>query len=160
MTDAKPLYDADFALWAQEQAAALRTAARGGNESLDWENLAEEIEDLGISRRHALRSQIRRIIRHLIKLEHSPARDPQRGWREAVNDAREEIRALLEASPSLRADIPGLIQSQLARGIRQAVNDLEEKQETAAVDLPRLRAATYREAQVLGDWFPPEPPQE
>ncbi|MGH7054478.1 MAG: DUF29 family protein, partial [Stellaceae bacterium] len=78
MTEAKRLYDADFVLWAEEQAAALRAAARGAsNLELDWENLAEEIDSLGTSQRSALRSQIRRIIRHLIKLEYSLAQDPR-----------------------------------------------------------------------------------
>jgi hypothetical protein len=44
----------------------LRAAQLGGsNLELDWEHLAEEIEDLGISQRSALRSEIRRIIRHI-----------------------------------------------------------------------------------------------
>ncbi|MGH7084764.1 MAG: DUF29 family protein, partial [Acetobacteraceae bacterium] len=78
MTDAKRLYDEDFVLWAEQQAAALRAAAQGAsNLELDWENLAEEIDSLGTSQRSALRSQIRRIIRHLIKLEYSLAQDPR-----------------------------------------------------------------------------------
>ncbi len=52
MTDLKTLYDEDFVAWAEHQAEALRAAARGGsNQALDWENLAEEIEDLGKSLR-------------------------------------------------------------------------------------------------------------
>lgn len=161
MADAKRLYDKDFVLWAQEQAAALRAAAQGAsNLELDWENLAEEIDSLGASQRAVLRSQTRRIIRHLIKLAYSPARDPRRGWRESVNDAREEIRDLLEDSPSLRTIISELLPGQLARGIEQAINGLKEYQEAASLDLPRLRATTYAEDQVLGDWFPPEPARE
>ncbi|MGH7038107.1 MAG: DUF29 domain-containing protein [Stellaceae bacterium] len=161
MTDAKRLYDEDFVLWAEQQAAALRAAAQGAsNLELDWENLAEEIDSLGTSQRSALRSQIRRIIRHLIKLEYSLAQDPRRGWRESVNDAREEIRDLLEDSQSLRTTISELLPGQLARGIEQAINDLKEYQEVASMGLPRLRATTYTEEQVLGDWFPPEPARE
>jgi hypothetical protein len=37
------LYDSDIALWAVEQAAALR--ARSAN-TLDWDHLAEEIDDV------------------------------------------------------------------------------------------------------------------
>ena len=48
MTAVKSLYDEDFFAWSQQQAEALRAAARGGwNQPLDWHNLAEEIEDLG-----------------------------------------------------------------------------------------------------------------
>ena len=65
------LYDQDFVLWTEKQAAALR-AAKGSNLPLDWENLAEEIASLGKSDRRELRSQIRRVLRHLLKLEVYP----------------------------------------------------------------------------------------
>jgi hypothetical protein len=39
-------------IWSEEQARALRTAARSGtNLPVDWENVAEEIEALGKVRR-------------------------------------------------------------------------------------------------------------
>ena len=63
MAELRSLYDQDFVAWSKQQAEALRTAARiGSNQSLDWENLAEEIEDLGKSARRELQSQIRRIV--------------------------------------------------------------------------------------------------
>src|ERR1700757_938799 len=98
------LCDQDFFLWTKEQAAALRRA-KGSNLPLDWENLAEEIESLGTSQRAELNSQVRRILRHLFKLEASPAVDPRAGWRTTVRDARVEMEDLLEASPSLRREI-------------------------------------------------------
>ena len=75
MAKADELYEQDFFLWAKEQAAALRLA-KNSNLPLDWENLAEEIESLGKSDRRELRSQIRRILRHLLKLEASPSVEP------------------------------------------------------------------------------------
>src|SRR5262249_21247609 len=100
MPERTKLYDQDFFLWTQEQAAALRHA-KGANLPLDWENLAEEIESLGKSLRAELNSQIRRILRHLLKLEASPATDPRAGWRTTVLDARTELEDLFEDSPSL-----------------------------------------------------------
>ena len=65
MTDLKTLYEEDTAAWAENQATALRAIARGGsNQELDWENLAEEIEDLARFQRRSLRSHIRTIIEH------------------------------------------------------------------------------------------------
>ncbi len=83
MSDTKTLYDEDFFAWTKEQAEGLRSAAQGGsNRALDWENLAEEIEDLARSQLHVARAaRSRRIIEHLLKLEYSPATDPRRGWR-------------------------------------------------------------------------------
>ena len=85
MTKLKVLYEEDtFLAWSRNQAAALRAAAQdGSNQELDWENLAEEIEDLGKSQRLALRSRISTIIEHLVKLAHSPANDPRSGWQQA-----------------------------------------------------------------------------
>jgi len=55
--NAAGLYQQDFVRWTEEQSSALREAARfGTNLPLDWENLAEEIESLGSSQRHELRS--------------------------------------------------------------------------------------------------------
>jgi hypothetical protein len=94
LTKLGELYGGDFVLWTEDQAAALRRA-KGSNLPLDWENLAEEIESLGKSQRAELNSQIRRILRHLIKLETPPAANPRAGWRPTIRDARAEIAELL-----------------------------------------------------------------
>ncbi|MBV8738054.1 MAG: DUF29 family protein [Alphaproteobacteria bacterium] len=66
MADPKSLYNNDTAAWAEQQAAALRAAARGdSNQFVNWENLAEEIESLGKSLKYALASQIFHVIHHL-----------------------------------------------------------------------------------------------
>jgi hypothetical protein len=154
----KRLYNEDFVVWSKQQADALRAAEHGvSNLELDWGHLAEEIEDLGISQRAALRSQIRRIIRHLAKLEHSPASGPRRGWIETVGDARAEIEDLLETSPSLKAEVSGDIAKQTPRAIKLAIQDLQGYEEIDPTRLHDLRAATYSEEQVVGDWFPGKP---
>jgi Domain of unknown function DUF29 len=158
MSDLKSLYDSDFLAWSKDQAEALRSVARGGsNKPLDWENLAEEIESLGISQKSALRSQMRRVVRHLLKLEFSPTAAPRRGWFESVNDARGEIEDLLETSPSLRGEASGAVPMALRQGAKLAIRDLEAYCEVDATNSARIRAATYTEDQILGDWFPPDP---
>jgi Domain of unknown function DUF29 len=125
MTELKSLYDTDFHPWSQQQAEALRAAMRdGSNQRLDLGNLAEEIEDLGKSVRRQLQSQIRRIVCHLLKLEHSPAREPRREWAESIVDARAKIEDLLEASPSLKTGLARDVERQTQRGIDLAVRDL------------------------------------
>ena len=98
MAKLKALYDQDFVRWTEEQAAALRraksrfpAATGGSNLLLDWENLAEEIESLGKSDRRELRSQITRVLRHLLKLEASPAAEPRACSRATIDEARTEI---------------------------------------------------------------------
>jgi hypothetical protein len=130
MAELRSLYDQDFVAWSKQQAEALRTAARiGSNQSLDWENLAEEIEDLGKSARRELQSQIRRIVRHLLELQHSPAKEPRRGWKESIVDARAEIEDLLEVSPSLRTVLDRDVERQTQRGVNLVLRDLGRQQE-------------------------------
>jgi hypothetical protein len=158
MAELWSLYDRDFVAWSKQQAEALRTAARiGSNQSLDWENLAEEIEDLGKSARRELQSQIRRIVRHLLKLQHSPAKEPRRGWEESIVDARAEIEDLLEVSPSLRTGLDRDVERQTQRGIKLALRDLGRQQEIDSATTARLRATSYTEEQIFSDWFPDEP---
>ena len=88
----RPRYDDDFYAWTQYQAAVLRSLAITDNR-LDREHVAEEIEDLGKSERNAVRSEIRRILEHFLKLAHSPAGDPRADWVEIALRRHQENRA-------------------------------------------------------------------
>jgi hypothetical protein len=157
MTDPTTLYETDTVAWSEQQAAALRAAARGSsNQPLDWENLAEEIESFGRSLRYALRSQISRIIQHQVKLEYSTAVDPRRGWRRTIRQARAEIRQILSDNPSLRREVPRFVEEETTPAVELALRDMEENDELHRLQLPSLRKATYTEEQALGDWFPEE----
>ena len=79
------LYKRDFYEWTREQGAALRTP---GANNLDWENLAEEIEDLGSSQLATVFSYIRRIIEHLYKLADSENALPRNRWRREITTFR------------------------------------------------------------------------
>jgi hypothetical protein len=166
MKDPALLYDEDFLAWTKQQAQALRAAASGGtnsraggNQPVDWEHLAEEVEDLGKSVRHALSSQLRRILHHLLKLEHSPAVDPRRGWKSSIRQARLEIAKLLRENPSLRPEMARLAAEELPDAIALASADLDDYRELDAAAQARLHQSDYAIEQVLGDWFPPELPQ-
>ena len=148
-------YDTDLALWAEDQARALRDAARAGtNLPIDWENVAEEIESLGRSQGRELASRIRNILLHLLKLQVSPATDPRAGWRETIQEQRNEIEAVLIDSPSLRRTVPEVIERELGKARQLARLALADYAEQPRVQLQRLH---YSEAQVLGDWFPDDP---
>jgi hypothetical protein len=156
MTKPDELYDQDFVLWTKQQAAALRRA-KGTNLPLDWDNLAEEIESLGKSDRRELASQITRILRHLLKLAVSPAREPRDGWRESVIDARAAIELVLDDSPSLRREVERLIQKHSRAAAKRAANDLTRHGEPVDAVWARLEEGGFTAEQVLGDWFPGMP---
>ena len=105
---ATTLYDTDFVLWTEEQAEALRRARDRrtnrdvANLNVDWDNLIEEIEDLGRSDLAAFESQLRNVLIHLLKLEWSPDVQPRRHWRREVLAFRQAGARRLRQSPSLR----------------------------------------------------------
>src|SRR5260370_15217010 len=108
-----PRYEDDFYAWTQHQAEVLRTMPVSDNR-FDREHVAEEIEDLGKSERDAVRSQIRRIIEHLLKLAYSPAEQRRYDCMHSVADAR----AALEDKmlPNLTRDIYATLEKLYADG--------------------------------------------
>ncbi len=112
-----PRYDDDFYAWTQHQAAVLREMDVADNR-FDHEHAAEEIEDLGKSERDAVRSQIRRIIEHLLKLAYWAAEPPRFDWMATISDAR----AILDdkISPTLCRDAEGALPDLYRRGRSQA----------------------------------------
>jgi Domain of unknown function DUF29 len=104
-TRPEQLYEEDFYAWTRDQAKALRRlAATRPNIELDFAHLIEEVADLGISQRDAVRGQLRRILERCLKLEHSAARDPRAGWYETIIDARTEIEDKI--TPTIRRGLP------------------------------------------------------
>jgi hypothetical protein len=98
-TKAADLYDEDFYAWTQQQAEALRTHFQGDNR-LDVEHLAEEVEDLGRSELHAVESFVENVIAHLLKLDYSGQTSPRAHWRAEILNFRLSIERKI--SPSIR----------------------------------------------------------
>src|SRR5690606_18778107 len=68
------LYDEDFYVWTQVQADLLR---RRQFEALDLDHLIEEVEALGRAEKNSVLNNAGVIIEHLLKLQHSPAKEPR-----------------------------------------------------------------------------------
>jgi Domain of unknown function DUF29 len=101
-TKAADLYDEDFYAWTQQQAEVLRTHFQGDNR-LDVEHLAEEVEDLGKSELQAVESFIEHIIAHLLKLDYSGQAPPRPHWRAEIVNFRQNIDRKI--SPSIRRKV-------------------------------------------------------
>jgi hypothetical protein len=146
-----PRYDDDFYAWTQYQAEVLRTMRRTDNR-LDRENLAEEVEDLGKSERNAVRSQIVRIVEHLLKLEYSPAIDPRLDWEAAIIEARQALADSI--TPTLRCDVAAALPVLFGRARQRASVQLRKFGEAdAAARLPF--ECPYTLDQIgAEDWFP------
>jgi hypothetical protein len=146
-----PDYDDDFYAWTQHQAAVLREMPVADNR-FDRENVAEEIESLGRDQRDAVRSQVHRIIEHLLKLQYSPATQPRPGWMRSINDARRILGDKLSAT--LRRDIEARLADLYDDARYQAELSLHEYGETdAAAHFPE--ACAYSLDQILERrWYP------
>ena len=85
-------------------------AAAGSDLPIDFEHLAEEVEELADRRRDALsEAALTRTIEHLLKLELSPAAAPRRQWLLSVAEHRVRAQTLTEDSGRLRQQLPGLL---------------------------------------------------
>jgi hypothetical protein len=148
------LYERDFVTWTQVQAERLRAAATGRpNLPIDWEHVAEEIEDLGKRDRRDLASRLQTIVLHLMKLQHSPSHDPRGGWESTVEEARSVAEFILRDSPSLRPQVGSLLFDATERARRIAQASLHNHGEADAA--ARVAdAPAFTEDQVLGDWWP------
>jgi hypothetical protein len=101
----QPLYDRDYYTWTLEQARALRKRQLS---SLDWENLAEEVEDLGKSERRELQNRLEVLLEHLLKWQHQPKRRT-RSWASTIAIQRLKIRQVLDENPGLKPTVPELL---------------------------------------------------
>ncbi|HJU10688.1 MAG TPA: DUF29 domain-containing protein [Candidatus Binataceae bacterium] len=99
------LYDHDYYGWLKAQIHALRERRL---EEIDFENVAEEIEDLGKSERRSLESHLETLLSHLLKLSYATELSRNRNtraWQNTIELARFRIRRLLGESPSLRPEL-------------------------------------------------------
>ena len=99
MKDLKSLYETDYALWLDRTIADLKDRKL---DSIDWENLIEEVEDLSRRERHELRSRLITLFEHLLKRCYVNYPNNYGGWEETIFRTQRDIQNLLEDSPSLK----------------------------------------------------------
>jgi Domain of unknown function DUF29 len=141
------LYEQDFPLWAERQAALLRA---GRFKELDLENLIEEVEDLSRRERDAVESLVETIVEHFLKLALSPAARPRRGWLVTVDKERTKLARKLTASlrNHLEAELPALYAG-LRRPVARHLEKDRVRSDALPVDCP------YTLDQILDpDWYP------
>jgi len=153
MTEADgSLYNEDFYAWTQQQAELLRRGPAAANR-LDYDLIAEEIEDLGKSELHTCQSLCEHIIGHLLKIEYSGLDQPVRHWRRELAEWRLQLKKKLTRSIAAKLDLPDRH--------REAVGLLRYMEDEVPGLLQRIPAeCPYSLEQIRGeDWFPtPLPP--
>ncbi|NBD32508.1 MAG: DUF29 family protein [Cyanobacteria bacterium] len=97
----KQLYETDYHLWVLETVEKLQNREL---DSLDWENLIDEVLDLSRREKRKLESLLTRLFEHLLKLKYwDSERERNQGhWQGEIRNFRIQIQRELRASPSLK----------------------------------------------------------
>jgi hypothetical protein len=117
------LYERDVLAWSQHQADLLRRLARGERvNDVDWTNIAEEIEDVGLSELHSVESFLTLIVVHLLKLNAWPDSEACGHWREEVVTFQTNARRRFAPSMAQRIDVDELYRDAIKRSRAGAPN--------------------------------------
>src|SRR5690242_7909631 len=107
MVEPGELYDADILVWSEQQAALLRRVAAGERVNapeLDWPNIIEEVESVGLSELHAVESLLLQALIHMLKAEAWPQSQAVPGWQAEARTFRRQARRWFSPSMSQRID--------------------------------------------------------
>jgi hypothetical protein len=132
MADTSTLYDQDFYAWLGNNANLLR---EGRLDAIDAVHLAEELEDMGRSQKRAIASHRRVLLSHLLKWHYQPDRRSV-FWRLSIRNARDQIEAIVDDSPSLRRELPEVLSRAYQKARKYAADETELPLETFPGQMP------------------------
>ncbi|MBD0362933.1 MAG: DUF29 domain-containing protein, partial [Coleofasciculus sp. C3-bin4] len=137
------LYEADYLKWIETTVEKLQVRDYS---SVDWENLIEEIEDMGRSERRSLESNLVVVLTHLLKWQYQP--DFRSGsWKGSIAEHRRRIRKALKESPSLKPYLQEVFAECYLDAVEQASAETELPVERFPKECP------YTAAEVLDSNF-------
>jgi hypothetical protein len=113
---AQTLYEADYVLWIANTVRSLRSQAY---EAVDWENLVEEIEDMGRRERQSLESNFIVLVLHLLKWQFQPEQRSG-SWESSIIEHRRRVHRSLQDSPSLHPYLVSNVSECYAEAVKQA----------------------------------------
>ena len=128
----KTLYEQDFNLWLEETVNLLKTRQL---ERVDYENLIEEIESMGISHKNALESNLMQVLMHLLKWQYQKEKRTN-SWRYSIIEHRDRLERALRDSPSLKRYFDDVLENCYQKARRFASEETGLDIKTFPVDLP------------------------
>jgi hypothetical protein len=140
------LYERDFYLWLEQQAALMR---EGRLDELDAANLLEEIESMGRKDKKAIKSNLAIVLLHLLKHQFQPKRR-SRSWLDSILEHRQRLRDDLEESPSLRGHLEAVLPEAYADARARAIT------QTGLSEREFPRASPYTLEQALDPNYLPD----
>ena len=139
------LYETDIIKWVEQQVSLIKEQRYT---EVDWNNVLEEIEDLGKRERDRFLSSIRLIIQHLLKWEYQAERR-SRSWEITIKRERNHLKRYLRDTPSLKR-----YWQDLSKVYEDARADTAN--ETGISDWNFPDHCPYSPEQIQTDWFPEE----
>jgi hypothetical protein len=137
------LYQTDYQKWIDTTIEKLRLQDYS---NIDWENLIEEIEDMGRSERKSLKSNLIVVLTHLLKWQYQPE-FRSGSWKGSIVEHRRRIREALSDSPSLKPYLEEVFAGCYLDAVEQASAETGLPVETFPQECP------YTSAEVLNSNF-------
>lgn len=128
------LYDTDFNLWIEQTVNQLK---QGDLQSLDLENLVEEIESMGRSDKREVYSRLKILLIHLLKWRYQPKKRGS-SWRNTIDEQRDQLSLILADSPSLKPHFENIFSDCYSKARRGASNETNLAPSTFPIDCPFL----------------------
>ena len=115
------LYERDVLVWAETQADLLRRLAAGErvNASIDWPNVIEEVQDVGVSQLRACESLLLQGLLHVLKLLAWPGSRSADHWDDEADTFLNDARRAFTPSMRQRLDVAEIYTEALRRARRK-----------------------------------------
>ena len=119
------LYDRDFYSWTMRQAEALKQRDLS---AIDWDNLIEEIEDMGASYKKEWKNHCAQAIAHLLKIEYwdHATEGVLQHWEAEVMDFRQGMAEVIAENPGMKGQYDEMFAAAWKRGRSLAVKSLQK----------------------------------
>ncbi|NDJ16880.1 DUF29 domain-containing protein [Myxacorys almedinensis] len=140
------LYETDYLKWIETTVSNLKDR---DYTNIDWDNLIEEIEDLGRGERRGFESNLTIVLIHLLKWHYQPEKRSI-SWQNSIAEHRRRIRKALRDSPSLQPFLEEIIPESYTDAIEQAAIQTRLSPETFPPVCP------YSVIKILDSSFLPE----
>ena len=140
-----PKHEEDFYGWAVSTAQLLREKKMN---EVDFDNIIEEIEALGVSEKHQIINRLSLVISHLLKWQYQP-NIRGHSWVYTIKEQRDQARFHLEDNPSLKSRLNEILSRAYTLGVSKAAKDTSFDKKDFPKDCP------YTFDQVMDDNFYP-----
>jgi len=141
-------YKEDVLAWSRVQARALRRRGTGSDQ-LDYENLADEIESVGLSELRSCGDYLAGLLEHMLRIEYVRSPEDVRGWRAEIRAFRKALRKRLSRTIAneLRAEFDEEVEDAIILMEGRGLITAEQAAEA------RERGRTWEQV-VDPDWYP------